>query len=86
MEKQARRRSSRIRSIALAALLVAAFVGGRVWADQPHMQAALAHLRNARAELDRALADKGGHRVKALSLVNDAIAEIERGIEYDRRH
>lgn len=85
MQESASRRTS-ARWIVALALLVAAFAAGRVWADQPHMRAALEHLRSARAELDRALADKGGHRVKAIALVGDAIAEVEKGIEYDRAH
>ena len=54
--------------------------------DQPHMQAALDHLRAAKADLDQAPADKGGHRVRALQLVKNAIAEVDKGIEYDRTH
>jgi hypothetical protein len=50
------------------------------------MQAALDFLRNAQRELHDAEADKGGHRVKAERLVSDAIAEVERGINFDRRH
>jgi len=72
--------------LALIVVLATAFVAGRATADQPHMQAALEHLRVAKVELDAALADKGGHRVKALALTKDAIAEVERGIAYDRRH
>jgi hypothetical protein len=34
--------------------------------EQPHMKAALEHLRLAKAELEQAEADKGGHRVAAL--------------------
>ena len=55
-------------------------------ADQPHMQAALDALRTAERELHEAEADKGGHRVKAERLVHDAIAEVEKGINFDRRH
>lgn len=55
-------------------------------ADQPHMQAALDALRTAERELHEADADKGGHRVKAERLVHDAIAEVEKGINFDRRH
>lgn len=55
-------------------------------ADQPHMQAALDALRTAQRELGNAESDKGGHRVKAERLVHDAISEIEKGIEFDRRH
>jgi len=52
--------------------------------DQPHMQAALNALQNARDSLNRADADKGGHRVKALGLVNDAISEVQKGIDAGR--
>jgi hypothetical protein len=74
-----------------AALLVtigvgAGFLAGRVSADQPHMQAALEHLRTAKAELQLADRDKGGHRENAVRLVNDAIVQVEKGINFDRRH
>ena len=52
--------------------------------DQPHMQAALNALQNARDSLNRADADKGGHRAKALGLVNDAISEVQKGIDAGR--
>jgi len=55
-------------------------------ADQPHMQEALGHLRAAEKELDKASPDKGGHRATALKLTRNAIAEVERGISFDRRH
>jgi DMSO/TMAO reductase YedYZ molybdopterin-dependent catalytic subunit len=71
---------------ALLVVLATAFVAGRASADQPHMQAALEHLRAAKVELDAATADKGGHRAKAIAFTKDAIAEVERGIVYDRRH
>jgi hypothetical protein len=54
--------------------------------DQPKMQAALVDLRSAKRELQMASADKGDHRVKAISLVNAAIGQVEAGIAYDRRH
>ena len=50
--------------------------------NQPHMQNALADLQAARGELQVALADKGGHKVAALSLVNQAIAQVQQGIAY----
>jgi hypothetical protein len=58
------------------------FVSGRVSADQPHMRAALNALRNARSELQRASSNKGGHRAKAIDLVNQAITQVEKGIAY----
>jgi hypothetical protein len=48
--------------------------------DQPHMQAALDALTSARNNLDRAEADKGGHRAKAIDLVKQAIDEVNAGI------
>jgi hypothetical protein len=54
--------------------------------QQPHMRAALDALRNAKRHLDLAEADKGGHRVKALALVTDAISETEAGIAYAASH
>ena len=60
------------------------FVAGRASAAQPHMNAALDHLKLARRELNAALADKGGHREKAIALVKDAITEVEAGIEAGR--
>lgn len=62
------------------------FLAGRVSADQPHMQAALEHLRLAKGELERADRDKGGHREAAIRFTNDAIAQCEKGINFDRRH
>ncbi len=49
--------------------------------DQPHMQAALDYLRQAKSNLESATADKGGHRVKAIDLVNKAIDETKKGID-----
>ncbi len=75
-----------VQALSLVVVLLAGWVAGRLSADQPHMHAALDHLRAARGELSAASEDKGGHRVKALRFVEDAIAQVERGIGYDRRH
>ncbi len=53
---------------------------------QPAMRAALQNLRQAKDNLQNATADKGGHRVKALGLINEAIAEVEKGIAYDNKN
>ena len=47
---------------------------------QPNMQAALDALRQARAFLEQATANKGGHRNKAIQLIDQAIAEVMLGI------
>jgi len=73
-------------ALALIALLATGFVAGRASADQPRMHAALEHLRAAKADLEAATDDKGGHRRRAIGFVNDAIGQVEKGISYDRRH
>ena len=49
-------------------------------AGQPHMTAALAALQTALSELTAALPDKGGHRVRAMALVREAITETTKGL------
>ena len=68
--------------------LTAGFFAGCVTAAerQPHMRTALDSLRVAKRELVAADNDKGGHRAKALELVNSAITEVESGISFDNRH
>lgn len=53
---------------------------------QPHMRAALMSLQAAQSQLQKASPDKGGHRAKALSLTNQAIAETKKAIAYDNQH
>jgi len=71
--------------IVLLLLVGAFFLGGvSARAPQPHMQAALAALRNAKHELILASPNKGGHRQRAIELVDQAIAQVEAGIAYAR--
>ena len=76
------------RTIVVTLICIVALSGGYLVGyaagGQPHMHAALEQLRAARAELKEAEADKGGHRVKAIALVNDAIAEVQAGIDFAR--
>jgi hypothetical protein len=53
-------------------------------ADQPHMQAALEHLRAARAELRMAEHNKGGWRIRAIQNTDRAIHETENGMAVAR--
>jgi hypothetical protein len=80
----------KLHRLVIALLIVTAiasgFVAGRASADQPHMQAALDHLQLAKGELERADHDKGGHRDNAIRMTNNAIAEVEKGIRFDRHH
>jgi hypothetical protein len=70
----------------IAIVLGAAALGYGGVPDQPHMQEAREHLSQAKAELDSAEHNKGGHRDKAIRYVNSALTEVDRGIEFDRRH
>jgi len=79
-------RRSLIRGLFLTLILAAGFIAGQLSAAQPQMQSALTNLRQARANLLRATPDKGGHRERAISLIDDAIKEVEKGIGWDRRH
>jgi hypothetical protein len=80
------------RRTVVGTLFSSAFLGlllpsrAKAASNQPHMQSALDALKVAARELHEAEADKGGHRVKAERLVQDAISEVQRGIEFDRRH
>ncbi len=53
---------------------------------QPLMKDALHDLAIARDTLEAATHDKGGHRVKALELTDQAIAEVKLGIEAGNEH
>ena len=72
-------------SLAVLALLIFA-MAGLAAGDQPFMRAARADLNTAKSELQKAIPDKGGHRVKALQLVNQAIAQVNAGMAFDRQH
>ena len=49
---------------------------------QPNMAQAMIQLREARRQLREAKHDKGGHRVQALSLIQQALDEARQGIRF----
>jgi len=75
-----------------APLLVAAtaasagLFAGYTIAAQPQMESALNHLQAAERDLREATHDKGGHRDRALELVNRAEEQVREGMKYDKRH
>ena len=73
-------------ALLLTAALTSGFFAGRASARQDHMISARGHLRQAKEQLEAAVADKGGHREKAIADVNDAMAEVDAGMEYARTH
>ncbi len=70
------------RVVIIATVLGFTFAGGfgLAVAAQPRMQAALTALQSALGELQAADADKAGHRAKAMTLVQQAIRQVEAGI------
>lgn len=77
-----RNRSWRTACLLGPGLAVLFLIGCVTGAGQPHMVAALGHLHSAQSELESAAANKGGHRERAIVLVNQAIAEVQAGIDY----
>ncbi|HJT16172.1 MAG TPA: hypothetical protein VJ853_02230 [Thermoanaerobaculia bacterium] len=73
-------------ALLLTAAVASGFFAGRASARQDHMLSARGYLRQARTQLNDAVADKGGHREKAIADVNDAIAEVDAGIAYANHH
>ena len=82
----------KLTSIVLMAALIAAAVSAvassrvATHEPQPFMRAARGSLVRAKASLEKATPDKGGHRVAALKLVSDAIDEVDKGIHFDDKH
>jgi hypothetical protein len=63
------------------AIGIASLAAVRAYAmPQPNMEAALAHLEQAKTALERAEHNKGGFRVKAIEHVNQALAAVREGI------
>jgi hypothetical protein len=75
-------------AVKVAALAAALGIGACVGATaaQPHMENALDSLRSARSELIASTPNKGGHRERAIQLVNQAIDETNAGINFGRNH
>ena len=70
----------RLSSFILAGSMLATLLSTPAMAEQPYMQGALRALQNARASLETAAANKGGHREKAIQLVDEAIRQVKVGM------
>lgn len=53
---------------------------------EPHMSAALTHLQEAKSALEQATPNKGGHRERAMQLVDQAIQQVQEGEKYYEEH
>lgn len=68
---------------ALLGAAIAASMGiGYAIAAQPHMNESIALLQSARGELAAATPNKGGHRERALGLIDQAIGEVRAGVAF----
>ena len=68
--------------VALGLSLAMVFSAGVVIGAQPHMQNALGSLQSAKNQLQQASSNKGSHRVRAIELIDQAISEVQAGINY----
>ena len=80
------RRSILLPGVFILLLILGYLAGCATGGGQPHMQAAMDNLRVARDELNAAEANKGGHRERAITLINDAMTQVQRGIDFARTH
>ncbi len=71
----------RTSALVAGSMLAGSLMTGTAFAYQGHMWNALHALQNAEAQLEAASANKGGHRVNAIGLVQQAIAEVQAGIQ-----
>jgi len=71
-----------LRSVALGAVVATSIGIGYAIGAQPHMESGLALLRSARAEIVAAEPNKGGHREKAIDLIDRAIDQTRQGIAF----
>ncbi|MBU3067113.1 hypothetical protein KO481_37040 [Nocardia sp. NEAU-G5] len=77
-------RISKLRLTIAAVVGAVVFTGagaGVAFAFQPHMVSARGDLQAAQTELQQASPDKAGHRVNAMNLVQQAINEVNAGIQ-----
>ena len=76
-----------MKALVLGLAMVMAFAGIS-GAAQNNMRDALGHLREARQALDRAEDNKGGHKDKAIELIDKAIEQVQAGMEFaaDKKH
>ena len=75
-------KTSFARKVLLGAAIAASTGIGYAIGAQPHMTASIGLLQSARAELAAATPNKGGHREKALQLIDQAISEVRAGIAF----
>jgi hypothetical protein len=74
--------TSSARATLLGAAIAASMGIGYAIGAQPHMTASIGLLQSARGELAAVTPNKGGHRERALTLIDQAISEVRAGIAF----
>jgi hypothetical protein len=75
-------KTTSLRKLLLGAAIAASMGVGYAIGAQPHMTETVTLLQSARAELAAATPNKGGHRERALGLIDQAVAEVRAGIAF----
>ncbi len=75
-------KTTSVRKLVLGTAIAASLGIGYAIGAQPHMTETVTLLQSARAELAAATPNKGGHRERALGLIDQAIAEVRAGIAF----
>ena len=75
-------KTSSARTILLGTAFAASIGIGYAIGAQPHMNESIAMLQSARGELAAATPNKGGHRERAMGLIDQAIGEVRAGIAF----
>jgi len=79
-------KNSSARKVLLGVAIAASMGIGYAIGAQPHMEASIGLLQSARAELAAATPNKGGHRERALGMIDQAIGEVRAGIAFAATH
>jgi hypothetical protein len=74
--------TSSARAMLLGAAIAASVGVGYAIGAQPHMNESIGFLQSARGELQAATPNKGGHRERAIGLIDQAIGEVRAGIAF----
>ena len=74
--------TSSARATLLGAAIAASMGIGYAVGAQPNMTASIGLLQSAHGELAAATPNKGGHRERALTLIDQAISEVRAGIAF----
>ncbi|MDI4655059.1 hypothetical protein [Xanthobacter autotrophicus] len=79
-----RRALLRLATLAAGGAMVAASAQG-AQAYQGNMERAIGELETALRSLREATPDKGGHRERVIALIQEAMGEVQAGIDYAAR-